>query len=412
MRYLSSIILVLSFSFSLFSQSPHGKNWKTDCKLCHSQEGWEVDREIFAFDHNTTEFLLHGQHKTVSCKLCHPTLVFSEAKQECMQCHTDIHSTSLGGDCAQCHSPESWIVSNTTEIHQQSRFPLLGAHAHADCYDCHTAENFLRFEPLNVECIACHRQDYMATTQPNHVAANYSTSCEECHELTAFQWSSSGFNHDFFPLRDAHAINDCAKCHTGNDFSTTSSDCISCHQTDYNGTTNPNHLAAGLAQNCEACHTTKPGWKPANFDQHNEFYVIKGAHTAIATDCLACHKGDYANTPNQCFGCHATEYNNTTNPSHSAANFPTDCESCHTDNAWEPASFDHDGQYFPIYSGKHNGKWNLCVDCHTNTSNYAQFSCLTCHEHNRTDTDDDHSEVPDYVYLSTSCLSCHPTGDD
>ena len=53
--------------------------------------------------------------------------------------------------------------------------------------------------------------------------------------------------------------------------------------------------------------------------------------------------------------------------------------------AWKPATFDHDGKYFPVYSGSHNGKWNACSDCHTNNSNYAVFSCIACHEHNQTD---------------------------
>ena len=412
MRYLSSIMLILSFSVNLYSQSPHGESLKIDCKICHTQEEWAVNPETFAFDHGKTKFLLEGQHKNTDCKLCHSNLVFSEAPNECSQCHTDVHSNTLGEDCAQCHTPHSWIVTNTTEIHQQSRFPLLGAHATADCYDCHSQENFLRFEPLNVECIDCHRQDYTATTQPNHANAGYSFNCEDCHKMSAFEWSSSGFNHDFFPLTEAHAIGDCFQCHTNNNFSTISADCISCHQADYNASSNPSHTAAGISQNCEECHTTKPGWKPASFDQHNEFYVIQGAHTRIATDCFACHEGNYQNTPNTCFACHSAEYNQTTDPQHTAANFPTDCQACHNENAWEPATFDHDGQYFPIYSGKHNGEWNLCADCHTNSNNYAVFSCLNCHEHNQTDTDKDHDEVNDYVYESNSCLSCHPTGDN
>ena len=31
---------------------------------------------------------------------------------------------------------------------------------------------------------------------------------------------------------------------------------------------------------------------------------------------LACHNGNYNNTPNTCFGCHQDNYNNTTNPDH------------------------------------------------------------------------------------------------
>lgn len=413
MRYLSSIILILSFSISVFAQkSPHEKDLKIDCETCHTQEGWEVNPKTFAFDHRKTNFLLEGQHQITDCRSCHSSLVFNEAPNQCMQCHTDVHENTLGSDCAQCHTSQSWLVTNITEIHQQTSFPLLGAHATADCFDCHTSNNFTRFEPLKTECIDCHRTDYNSTTQPNHVASGYSVHCEDCHEVSAFEWSSSGFNHEFFALTRGHAINDCFKCHTDNNFSNLSSECFACHQADYNATTNPNHAAASIQNDCALCHTTEPGWTPASFDQHNDYYVIQGAHNRIATDCFACHEGSYQNTPNTCFACHADDYNQTSDPGHAAANFPTDCMACHTENAWEPATFDHDGQYFPIYSGKHREEWNSCTDCHTNATNYAVFSCIDCHEHNRTDTDDDHSEVNDYVYNSNSCLECHPNGDD
>ncbi|MBM3436056.1 MAG: hypothetical protein FJY07_07585, partial [Bacteroidetes bacterium] len=75
----------------------------------------------------------------------------------------------------------------------------------------------------------------------------------------------------------------------------------------------------------------------------------------------------------------------------------------------EPSTFNHDSQYFPIYSGKHNGKWDQCSDCHTNPNNYEVFTCLTCHT--QAETDNDHDEVPGYQYNSDACLACHPNGN-
>jgi hypothetical protein len=118
---------------------------------------------------------------------------------------------------------------------------------------------------------------------------------------------------------------------------------------------------------------------PATCDIHDDFYSLNGAHAVIANDCAACHNRDYNNTPNTCFGCHSDDYNNTTDPDHQALQFSTDCISCHTENEWDPSTFDHDGQYFPIYSGEHQGEWDACTDCHTNPSNYAEFTCITCH---------------------------------
>ena len=137
--------------------------------------------------------------------------------------------------------------------------------------------------------------------------------------------------------------------------------------------------------------TSRPGFQP----------IVQG-----------CHKGDYNNTPNTCVGCHQSDYDQTTNPPHASAQFSTDCSLCHTETVWIPSTFDHDGQYFPIYSGNHNGEWELCSDCHTTPGNYSAFSCIDCHDHNKANMDEEHSDVSDYVYNSIACLDCHPNGSE
>ena len=64
------------------------------------------------------------------------------------------------------------------------------------------------------------------------------------------------------------------------------------------------------------------------------------------------------------------------------------------------------------HSGKHNGEWDQCVDCHLNQSDFSEFSCIDCHEHNQTDADNDHDEVQNYVYASWACYDCHPDGEN
>ena len=76
--------------------------------------------------------------------------------------------------------------------------------------------------------------------------------------------------------------------------------------------------------------------------------------------------------------------------------------------AWTPSSFNHDANYFPIYSGEHKNEWNLCSECHTNSSDFKIFSCLVCHKKNETDSD--HNGVSGYSYNSNACYSCHPDG--
>ncbi|MEI6455616.1 MAG: cytochrome c3 family protein, partial [bacterium] len=141
MRSLSlKIVLVLALvlmSARVIGDSPHGKDFKLSCDLCHSSSSWKLDKSIYAFDHSTTTFPLAGQHQVADCRQCHVSLVFNEAKNSCVDCHTDMHQQTVGPDCGRCHTPKSWIVENITEIHQRSRFPLVGAHYTADCNQCH-----------------------------------------------------------------------------------------------------------------------------------------------------------------------------------------------------------------------------------------------------------------------------------
>ena len=182
-----------------------------------------------------TEFS-EGNRNTLSQQMYHE---IAKTETNCASCHLDIHELTVGDDCARCHDSKSWLVNNIEEIHRRIAFPLLGAHATADCSGCHKSESALRFDPLDTECISCHQADFASTVNPDHTKAGFSTNCIECHRVDAFEWTADGINHDFFPLTDGHDIQECAKCHTGSDYSKTSPECITCHEADYLATTNP-----------------------------------------------------------------------------------------------------------------------------------------------------------------------------
>jgi hypothetical protein len=180
-------------------------------------------------------------------------------------------------------------------------------------------------------------------------------------------------------------------------------DCVGCHQTEYNGTQNPNHAAAGFPTTCDSCHKpTDLQWRGVTFN-HSAFFPLVGVHATQA--CATCHKNNvYKGTPRTCVGCHQTEYNNTRSPNHIAAGFPTTCETCHraTDTAWTQGVFNH--TWFPL-TGPHN---KPCAQCHTTPNVFTVFSCTVCHA--RGETDGHHRNVNGYVYESRACYSCHPNG--
>ena len=328
MRILSFLIFCLSLVF--FGQktnSPHGTDFKISCSTCHSSKGWQLDTAVYSFDHKRTKLPLKGQHITTGCRQCHKSLVFSEAPADCNGCHADIHQSTSGLDCSRCHSTFSWLVSNITQIHQTSRFPLLGAHRMADCSDCHLSASHARFDVPGVNCIDCHRKDFLSATDPNHIESGFSDDCSSCHPVNSFQWNGIGFNHSFFPLSLGHSDLACTDCHVGGNYNSLSSDCYSCHQNNYINTTNPDHASQGFSTQCAICHTTSPGWKPAKYTQH-------------------------------------------------------------------------DAQFFPIYSGRHKGVWNLCTECHTEPDNYLAFDCIRCHANAHRGKN----------YTNEECYHCHPRG--
>lgn len=401
MRILSLVILALALYFSnQKTESPHGSDFKVSCKTCHSAKGWQLDKAIYSFDHNKTKLPLVGQHTELNCRLCHKTLVFSEAKTDCNQCHNDIHQNTVGLDCSRCHTAESWLVNNITGIHRSSRFPLVGAHVTADCIQCHKSESLLRFDVPGVNCIDCHREDYMATTKPNHVQSGISQDCSTCHPVNSLQWTGAGFNHNFFPLIQAHSALKCTDCHTTGNFNEAKPVCYSCHQQDYTAAKNPDHVASKLPTSCENCHTLNPGWKPATFD-HSKFPLTQG-HMGV--NCTECHiNGNYTSTSADCYSCHQADYNSTTNPNHKTSGFPTTCTQCHTTSpGWKPASFTH--TRFSLTLG-HAGL--TCTECHKN-GNYTSTSaeCYSCHV-----TDYNNSVNPNHRTLNfaTVCTQCHTT---
>lgn len=321
-------MLKLSFTITLvvlsvfgFAQSPHGEGFKTGCAECHTSKDWKVDQKTMTFDHNTTTFKLTGQHQFTDCKSCHQTLKFQEAKTECISCHTDMHQNTLGPDCARCHTTKSWIIENTLEMHQMSRFPLLGNHAVLDCASCHKSASNFRFEPLGIDCYDCHKADYLATTSPNHQESSFPTNCLQCHDVKAISWNTGTFNHDFFPLTGGHAIT-CAQCHTGGTFTKISSECVSCHQSTYNAAQTPNHTNAGIAVDCKTCHNITT-WKPSSFNHTTTGFALTGSHSNIV-QCSACHQGNTSNASPECNSCHQTNYASAETPSHSKAGIPVD----------------------------------------------------------------------------------------
>lgn len=382
---------------------PH-ENFPKDCSLCHEGGSWSKIKASFRFDHEKEAGLkLEGAHAKAECLRCHndrgPVERF--AQRGCAGCHEDVHQGHQGRECATCHNQGNWEVRSAIAEHNRTRFPLVGAHAGADCAACHEGAPVGRFDHTEVRCEGCHADLLPTALSPNHITQGWTSDCQRCHIPTT--WTGAGFNHSTWPLKGVHRQIDCTQCHINNVFQGTPTQCIDCHQADYNATTNPNHATAGFGTACQSCHNAN-GWVPATFD-HARFYPLTGAHAS--TSCAECHIGGvYRGTPTTCFGCHQDDYRGAIDPPHTTSGFPTTCQTCHNTSSWSRANFSHPD--FPINSGTHS--IFECSDCHTVPGVFTSFSCTSCHTHSLRNTNPDHDRVRNYVYNSNACYQCHPNG--
>jgi hypothetical protein len=310
----------------------HRGQFGARCEECHTVNGWNVS--VQAINAHQNRFPLVGAHAAVDCASCHTGAAVGQFRAlsiECVSCHLrdyqnaktlDHKALGLPTTCESCHSVDSWLGASFNHA-AVTGFPLVGAHSKLDCTACHLGG---RFQGTPADCYGCHAKDYQGATNPNHVSAGFPQDCTLCHNLLS--WAGATFDHSKtpFPLTGAHVSVPCASCHVGGRFAGTPTDRYSCHKTEYQGTTNPNHVAAGFPTTCGTCHTTT-AWTGATFN-HTWFPIPH--HTAQL--CSDCH----------------------TNPSNYAVFV---CTNCHTQ-----------AQTDPQHQGVQGYVWNSanCYACHKN----------------------------------------------
>jgi Cytochrome c3 len=309
-----------------------------------------------------------------------------------------VAQSGRGQDKGSGKAQAARTASEATAVsHDRTNFPLTGKHRTLGCRECHVD---LVFEGTPRDCEACHWQ----RRQDDRYGLRLGIHCGDCHTPQGWKkvdpalWSHE--QEAGFRLEGVHRTLDCEACHGAGAFEPRPTDCYGCHEADYRGTREPDHLGAGFSTDCISCHDQR-GWERATFP-HPDF-PLQGRHASVS--CSDCHKsGVYAGTPTDCASCHLDDYNAADDPDHRAAGFPTDCIQCHGTSigGWSGADFDHP---FPITSGRHAGV--ACSECHQ-TSDFRVFTCLGCHE--QTSTNRDHSGVTGYSYSSQACYACHPNG--
>ena len=406
-------VLALSATPVQTKSHPH-KVLKRSCQTCHVSESFKIIR----FDHTTTDYPLEGRHESVPCLSCHVVENFTKVDQQCFSCHQDVHEAKLGPDCERCHTSQSWMIFDAEEIHERTRFPLLGRHILVDCETCHTGMPQNDFALNSASCESCHQQEYLAAQSPNHISSGFTTECESCHQMNS--WRPAFLpDHDalFFPIfSGAHRgeWNDCSICHI-DPMNNSVFSCFSCHEHNQQAMDSRHQGMAGYAYDSKTCLACHGSGEAGQFGEHDTqfFPIFSGSHTNQWDGCGDCHTDATNRKIFSCVTCH-DHSQELMDPKHQGITGylfnSADCYSCHPTGLASDFR-EHDTQFFPIFSGTHLNTWDECATCHTDAGNRQVFSCVTCHEHSQDLMDAPHQGIQGYVFNSANCLSCHPTGE-
>lgn len=204
------------------------------CRECHGPGGFEPSTFTVA---RHSGYPLVGAHARVDCQRCHlceevgagpqgvvPCRRFAGTSRQCASCHLDVHAGQFESDgttrCDSCHSPQGAWSRLHFDHQEDTSYPLLGAHAGADCNGCHRLEDpgrrsrlvraTRRYRGTTRDCSDCHRDRHVGQFR-----ADGRTDCARCHEATA-PWRELHFDHDRdsnFPLDGRHRDVPCSGCH-------------------------------------------------------------------------------------------------------------------------------------------------------------------------------------------------------
>lgn len=203
----------------------------------------------------------------------------------------------------------------------------------------------------------------------------------------------------------------CGSCHAApGSGETMGARCLACHTDivrDMKDSTSV-HGALSDAAACMTCHTEHRGAQASLTQMDGSAgahatlgFPLDGAHAKAS--CASCHQGGvkggrFAKAPTTCVGCHERDDKH-------EGGFGPDCASCHTTTTWRGATFSHD--VFPL---DHGGEGTIaCATCHTDGTNYKQYTCMGCHEHSPARIERQHRGEVNTSNLS-DCLRCHRGG--
>lgn len=186
------------------------------------------------------------------------------------------------------------------------------------------------------------------------------------------------------------------------------SDCFACHAP----------LRGATAERCIACHAV------ADIGLRSSQGVVLpvkavGAvkasfhQTLLQADCMACHSDHKGAQPPLRAFTHALIAPAAREQCATCHGKPTDalhrkltggCQSCHGTEAWKPATFEH--TKFFVLDRDHD---TSCNTCHAG-NDFTRYTCYGCHEHTPAKVRREHEE--EGIASFENCVECHRSARD
>ncbi len=412
----------------------HGRT-KKSCIDCHSEhkgrnfDSTQVDSK--RFQHQETGFDLDGKHAKIKCQECHldvrskkpirPTDVrYFGQLRDCRSCHKkeDSHSFTRDfavKDCSDCHGTKTWKEIHDFNHDKQTRFKLVGKHAHLVCLDCHREKDSkiqkYRWNDFEVRlCETCHASPHLQEFS----SVLRTTPCQRCHSSESWRvdaQSVTGFKHNLdtqFKLTGKHEFLQCRKCHVPSDLKIVSEKksifkfsakdkafCSACHL----GVHEKQFTKRMKTEDCSQCHSSVNFTERLPFNHQETGFLLSGKHEKVP--CEKCHKPTAVafRPPStrmmsqfvipglrdlNCAACHQDPH---------TGSFGASCVDCHSDLGWKVTQNFHKNLKL---QGVHLVL--QCAECHRTERVLRGLSrdCQTCHQ-----KDDVHQgRLP-------GCADCH-----
>ena len=289
-----------------------------NCSACHLENG-----TVFGIDHGE----VFGP-----CVACHngtlasgKSMTHVPATDMCDACHTTtafvpaivVDHTQVLGACIECHN--NVLAMGKPPTH----FPATDV-----CEACHSTVVWvpvIRVDHNQVigDCFSCHNGLFATTKPPTHISTT--DFCGACHSTTAWV--------PVITVDHNEVIGFCNDCHTSP----------------------ASHVAAGITQQCDSCHSVRSWFNPSN-----PLPVTPGppqqpppgpgtplkpvTHIPTSNNCAACHSSqswipvtrvDHDEVFGLCINCHNGVVATGKGPSHIPSS--NSCNVCHTVSLWIPA---------------------------------------------------------------------------